>query len=132
MEYMITANRPFAEIEAETVAALERRGVVVRRTFSLRVATGVASSDSGGTPGYSILMLYAPSGQPHPLGLVTLYERGGRTVIKPVLTSLASQDANAELVTALIMGGLDFCMVSTGGRKCLNEEGENFVQKETE
>ena len=124
MEYVITANRPFADIEAETVAALERRGVVVRRTFSLRAATGVADSNGGGTPGYSVLMLYASNDQPHPLGLVTLYERGGRTVIKPALTSLASQDAYAELVTALVLGGLDFCMVSAGGRKCLDQEGE--------
>ncbi len=124
MEYEIMADRPFAEIELQTVDALERRGFVVRRTFSLRSATGAAGGIPDVSPEFSILMLYASRDEPRPLGVVTLYERGGRMVIKPALTVPMNQDGNAELVTALILGGLEFCIRTAGGRRCLDQEIE--------
>jgi hypothetical protein len=35
MEYVIMTDRPFDEIEALTIDALEQLGLVVQRTFSL-------------------------------------------------------------------------------------------------
>jgi YHS domain-containing protein len=81
-------------------------------------------------------MLYAAGTLRQPLGLITLYERGDGTVISPVLTpvdngSLSSTeagnasigvgpDAEAELVAALIRGGLDL-------RLDLVREGESIA-----
>lgn len=120
MEYVITADRPFEEIEVLAIEALEQRGFYVQRTFSLRSAAGAGLGIDSGGPGYSVLMLYASGDQPRPLGLVTLYEREGRTVFKPVLTSPTSHDAHAELVTALSLGGLDLCVDATEGAGCLD------------
>jgi hypothetical protein len=112
MEYLITADRPFEEIEARTIDALERGGFVVRRTFSLHSATAAAEGGTDGDPGYSVLMLYASGARQQPLGLVTVYERGDRIAVQPVLTSPGpgSQDVHAELVAALALGGLHLCV----------------------
>ena len=97
MEFVVTARRPFEEIEAQTIDALEQQGFVVRCTFSLRSATGLGST--GRNPGYSVLLLYASGLEQKPLGLVTLYERGEETVIRPsqVLASAASGGHSAPV-----------------------------------
>ena len=140
MEYVITSDRSFEEIEALTTDALEQRGLVVQRTFSLRSAVGSAggkTSTLDGTShslGYSVLMLYAAGTPRHPLGLITLYERGRWTVINPVLTPMengrpalpmhegksASADADAELVAALVLSGLEFCVKVARGEDCID------------
>ena len=140
MGYLVTANRPFEEIEALTTDALERQGLVVQRTFSLRSAVGTAGGNAstlegtGSSPGYSVLMLYASGTPRRPLGLITLYEREGRTVINPVLTPLengqhaspidkgrtASADLDAELVAALALSGLEFCAQVAKGEECID------------
>jgi hypothetical protein len=128
MEYVITAGRPFQQIEAQTIDALEQGGFLVHRTFSLG---SVMAADEGGrlqSPGYTVLMLYRSSPQPHPLGLVTLCERGGQTVLESLLTSYAAgepqglsgaQDVEAELAVALSLGGLDFCVHVPGRENCI-------------
>jgi hypothetical protein len=119
MEFVVTARRPFEEIEAQTIDALEQQGFVVRCTFSLRSATGSGSSSAGRNPGYSVLLLYASGLEQKPLGLVTLYERGEKTVIRPgqVLAPAASggQDAGADLVAALVQAGFDLSMDAVDG-----------------
>ena len=140
MEYLVTANRPFEEIEALTMGALERQGLVVQRTFSLRSAVGTAGGNAsalegaGSGPGYSVLMLYAAGTPRRPLGLVTLYERGPWTVIYPVLTPLdngrppspldsgraTSADLDAELVAALALSGLEFCAQVARAEECID------------
>ena len=131
MEYVITASRPFGEIEAKTIGALEQRGFVVRRTFSLHSATGGDDSSPGRRPGYSVLMLYAAGAQRQPLGLVMLYQQGKQTVINPVLTAPSasqaepapgSEDADAELIAALVLAGLDLCLDHTDGTECITLE----------
>ena len=115
MEYVITASGPFAEIEEQVIRALEQQGFVVQRTFSLHSASGGGSSPAEGKPGYSVLMLYAPDASCPPLGLLTLYEREGQTVVQtapaapPTGQSPPPGDAEAELVAALMMGGLELC-----------------------
>lgn len=128
MEYVITADRPFQQIEAQTIDALEQGGFLVHRTFSLG---SVETASDGGklqSPGYTVLMLYRSTPQPHPLGLVTLYERCGQTVLEALLTSYAAsevqghsgaQDVEAELAVALSLGGLDFCVHVPGRGNCL-------------
>lgn len=140
MEYLVTANRPFEEIEALTITALERQGLVVQRTFSLRSALGAAGGNAGtlkgtgSSPGYSVLMLYASGTPRRPLGLITLYERGRRTVINPVLTPMgngrpaspidsgktASADLVAKVVAALVLSGLEFCAQVAKGEECID------------
>jgi hypothetical protein len=128
MEYVITADRPFQQIEAQTIHALEQGGFLVHRTFSLG---SVETADDGGklqSPGYTVLMLYRSTPQPHPLGLVTIYERCGQTVLEALLTSYAAsevqghlwaQDVEAELAVALSLGGIDFCVHVPGRGNCL-------------
>jgi YHS domain-containing protein len=145
MEYIVRTCLPFDEIEAQTVEALERQGLTVQRTFSLHSAVGpkeeMGASTShdhsaalGGKPGYSVLMLYAAGTLRQPLGLITLYERGDRIVINPVLTPLDNwllssaevgkaptrrgPDAEAELVAALIRGGLDLRLYVVSEGEC--------------
>jgi YHS domain-containing protein len=142
MEYLITNSLPFDQIEAKIVEALEQKGLWVQRTFSLRSAVAADgaqasalvqtehSAANGGRPGYSVLLLYAAGALRRPLGLVTLYEQGARTLINPVLTPegipLISSvqvgsaaggegaDAEADLVAALVRGGLDLCAEAAG------------------
>jgi YHS domain-containing protein len=160
MEYVITTDRAFDQIEALTIDALEQQGLIVQRTFSLRSAidAGGGNTDSvtsrqhseaaGSKPGYSVLMLYAVGDPGRPLGLVTLYERGGRTVINPVLTPPAYEqsssagseeaavDADAKLLVSLVLSGLDYCVDVAAGQQCIDprqvEDGVahsgNFVQ----
>jgi hypothetical protein len=44
MEYVVTSGRSFEEVEALTVAALERQGIVVQQTFSLHSAVEGSSA----------------------------------------------------------------------------------------
>jgi hypothetical protein len=115
MEYMVTSNRPFQDIETQIVDALERRGLGVQCTFSLGSAMARSTGQPEGNPGFSILMLYMPGAQRQPLGLVTLHEREGQLVIHPTLTSQARKDIRAELVAALALAGLDFCVSTLSG-----------------
>jgi len=119
MEYVIRANRAFEEIEAQTIDALERQGFGVQRTFSLRSATGSGAGLDSGDPAYTVLMLYSSAPPRRPLGLVLLYQRAGCTVLRSMLASPGSPgagapadgaDVGAELVAALVGGGLDFCV----------------------
>ena len=140
MEYVITANRPFEETEALITRALEQQGLVVQRTFSLQSAVGAAGGNTnilegtGDSPGYSVLMLYGPGTPKRPLGLLTLYERGRRTVINPVLTAVESDqpissvregqsapaDSDAKLVAALVLSGLEYCVEVSKGEACIS------------
>jgi hypothetical protein len=116
MEYVIRADRPFREIEAQTIEALERQEFAVRRTFSLAPACG----DGGGEAlGYTVLLLYASGTQLQPLGQVTLHQRRGDVVLGFHQAS-PTQDLEADLVVALSRGGLDFC-VSSGDREACVE-----------
>jgi hypothetical protein len=119
MRYVITADRPFGEIEAQTIAVLEQQGFVVRRTFSLESATRSSSDGACTSPGYSVLMLYASGFLREPLGLVTLYEQGGQTVLHSLLTLPAGGDVEAEMVAALAQSGLDFCVKARDGEICI-------------
>lgn len=151
MEYVITTDQPFEEIEAVTVEALERQGWVVQRTFSLSSAVGAGGRDSGsskgtaGNPGYSVLMLYGLGVRRRPLGLITLYQRGGQTVIRALPTPVENRrplsvdahdsitdqdaDANAELVAALVLSGMEFCVDVADGQNCIDtrEAGEGIA-----
>jgi hypothetical protein len=105
MEYVITSERPFGEIEALTRGALERHGFMVQQTFSLHSATGAA--DRPQQPGYGVFMLHDPGTLRQPLGLLTLYRRGRQVVIRPMLSSAADVDVDADLVGALVLAGLE-------------------------
>jgi hypothetical protein len=128
MEYVITADRPFEQIEAQAIDALERQGFLVRRTFSLG---SVSDGRDAPGPGYSVLMLYAAEGLGGPLALITLYERQEQTVICSLLIPPADrqsrplsggEDVGAELVVALALGGLEFCVDAGEGAGCMPME----------
>ncbi len=123
MEYMLAADQPFQEIESQTVSALERGGFVVRRTFSLGSATGAGRDRNPGNPDYAVLMLYASGDQLRFLGLVTLHEREGRIVLRS-LPGSPSRDGEADLVAALTLGDLDFCVQAMSGKACIEPEGQ--------
>ncbi len=145
MEYVITARRPFEETEALVIAALRQQGLLVQRTFSLRSAAGAAEESAstprgtGSSPGYSVLMLYALGTPRRPIGLLTLYERDRRTVIKPVImpveyprpespmgeAQLAPEDADADLVAALVLGGLELCVEVARGEECITAAAQS-------
>ncbi len=123
MEYVVTSGRPFEEVEALTVAALERQGMEVQRTFSLHSAVEgrtPATEGAGSNLGYSVLMLHSSGVQRQPLGLLTLYQRGERTVIHPVLALPAGEDVDADLVMALVLSGLEFCVDVEGTQDCID------------
>lgn len=119
MRYVITADRPFGEIEAQTIAVLEQQGFVVRRTFSLQSATRSSGDGLCASPGYSVLMLYGSGYLREPLGLVTLYEQGGQMMIHSLFTLPAGGDVEAEMVAALTQSGLDFCVKARDGETCI-------------
>jgi hypothetical protein len=118
MEYVITTERPFEEIETLTRGALERCGFAVQRTFSLQSATGPASEQE--QLGYSVFLLSRPDANWRPLGLLVLYRRGAQTVIKPMLSLRADADAQAELVGALVLGDLEMCIDTVGAETCID------------
>jgi hypothetical protein len=120
MEYVIPGKGHFQEIEARTMSALEKQGFAVQRTFSLHSATLSDSGSGGCCPGYGVLMLYASGARHEPLGLLILYERGEQTVIHPALASSAGDDVEADLATALALGGLDFCIDAAGREACIH------------
>lgn len=116
MEYEITAERPFREIEAQTIDALERVGFVVQCTFRLVPAGGDVGNEE---LGYSVLMLYSSGTQSHSLGQVTLHERGKKLVLGSHPAS-PTQDLEADLVVALSLGGFEFCVSTSGGEACID------------
>ena len=116
MEYEITAERPFREIEAQTIDALERVGFMVQCTFRLVPAGGGAGRQE---PGYSVLLLYSSGAQSRPLGQVTLHERGTKVVLGSQPSS-PTRDLEADLVVALTLGGFDFCVSASGGEACID------------
>jgi hypothetical protein len=129
MEYVVTANRPFGQIEARTIAALEEWGFAVQRTFSLDAATGAGGARVQGGPSYCVLMLYALGDERRPLGLITIYEREGRTVINPAVVPPfdtpsrqvpRDEDIGAELAAALALSGLELCIHTAGGTECID------------
>lgn len=122
MEYVITTDRPFPEIENLAVKALEEHGFAVQQTFSLHSATRPQSTN--GNPGYSVFMLYQNDTFRRPVGSVTVYQRSGRIVIQPVLTLPADRDIDADLVAALVQAGLDFCVEVTGSEDCIGIDQE--------
>jgi hypothetical protein len=133
MEYVISTKQPFEEIETLTRGALERHGFTVQQTFSLHSATGALSGQ--GHLGYSVFMLYGPSADRRPLGLLTLYRRGGQTVINPMLSPAAGADVDANLVGALVVGELELCVDVAGAERCIDlrlaeEEQELLMEQE--
>jgi len=108
MEFVITIDRPFEEIEGLTSAVLERHGFAVERTFSLQSAAGAAGQHE--QPGYSVFLLSRSDGDRRPLGLLTLYRRGAQTVIRPILSLAADADVEAELIGSLIVGDMGMCI----------------------
>jgi hypothetical protein len=124
VEYVFRNELSFEEIEHQTIDALERGGFVVQRTFSLRSATGVAGTRSGGEPGYSVLMLYAPGADRQALGSITLHEQARRLVLE-VLPASPTADLEALLVAALSLAGLDFCVHAVGAEACIEPEGKS-------
>jgi len=121
MEYVITIERPFEEIETLTRVVLERHGFAVERTFSLQSAAGVASGQEH--PGYSVFLLCRSDGDRRPLGLLTLYRRGAQTVINPMLSLVADADVEAELIGALVLGDIGMCIESAGVDRCIDLAG---------
>jgi hypothetical protein len=111
MVYVIRADRPFQQIEAQTIEALERRGFEVRCTFRLAPIRG---NGGGEALGYSVFLLYESGAPSRPLGRVTLQERG-RDVVLATLPASQTQDFEADLVVALSLGDLDFCVSSSNG-----------------
>lgn len=118
MEYVITTERPFDEIEALARGALERHGLRLEQTFSLRSATGAVRGQAEAA--YSIFVLYAPGADGRPLGLLSLYRRGGQTVINPALSVREDGDLDADLVGALLLGDLEVCVGSVGAEGCVD------------
>ena len=134
IEY-INSKGPFQEIEARTVEALQQAGFLVRPTFRLAPSApdvdgqGETQGGSHGYPGYAVLMLYRSGPPQSPLGLVTLYGRGGQVVLRSQLEPPEAgearplgdaQDVEAELAAALSQGDLDFCVHATGGSDCID------------
>lgn len=119
MRYLITAERSFGEIEAQTIAVLEQQGFIVQRTFSLESATRSSGGGLYASPGYSVLMLYASGYLREPLGLVTLYQQEGQTVIHSLFALPAGSDVEAEMAAALAQSGLDFCIKARDGESCI-------------
>lgn len=118
MEYVIKNRQPFEVVEAQVIGVLRNMGFVVQCTFSLHSATASTKEPAEARPGYSVLLLYAPEEPQRALGLVTLYERAGQTVIQPQLGAAGSRDAEAETLAALGQGGLEVCVEATGGGRC--------------
>jgi hypothetical protein len=118
MEYVITTERSFGEIETLTKHALERHGFSVQRTFSLQSATGAAGGQE--QPGYSVFLLCRSGTDRRPLGLLTLYRRGAQTVINPMLSLVADADVEAELIGALVLGDLGICIDAGGAERCID------------
>jgi hypothetical protein len=119
MEYRIMADKPFQEIETQTLQALQCQGFIVRRTFSLNSATAETSDDA--RPGLSVLMLYGDGLARQPLGVLSLYGQAGQIVLKAMLSS-PTPDTEAELVAALTLTGLDFCVHTGRGAGCIGPE----------
>jgi hypothetical protein len=119
MEYVIPGKGHFQEIEAQAMSALEEQGFAVQRTFSLHSVAMSGSGSGGACPGYGVLMLYASGARHEPLGLLILYERGEQTVIHPAFAPSAVGDVEAEVATALVLGGLDFCIDAAGRESCI-------------
>lgn len=131
MEYLINSKGSFREIETRTVEALQRAGLLVERTFyfSAPVPDGQDGSESHEDPGYTVLMLYRSEPPQSPLGLVSLYGRGGQVALRSQLASPEageagrageSQDLEAELAAALSLGDLDLCVHAAGGSDCID------------
>ena len=118
MEYVIRNSQPFEEVEARAIGVLRKMGFAVQCTFSLRSATTSTGEPAEARPGYSVLLLYAQGESQQALGLVTLYERAGQTVMQPQLVAAGSRDAEAEMLAALGQGGLEVCVEATGGGRC--------------
>lgn len=118
MEYVITIEGPFEEIETLTRGALERYGFAVQRTFSLQSATGPARGQE--QLGYSVFLLSRPDADGRPLGLLALYRRGAQTVIRPMLSLIADADVQAELVGALVQGDVELCIDVVGAERCID------------
>jgi hypothetical protein len=118
MEYVITIERPFEEIETLTRRALERYGFAVQRTFSLQSAAGPAREQE--QTGYSVFLLSRSDAHGRPLGLVALYRRGAQTVIRPTLSLMADADLQAELVGALVQADLEMCIDVVGTERCID------------
>ena len=118
MEFVITTERPFEEIETAARVALERHGFTVHRTFSLQSAIGLAGGRE--QPGYSVFLLHSSDSVRGPVGLLALYRRGIQTVISPMLSPVADADVEAELIGALVLGGLELCMDARGAEKCID------------
>jgi hypothetical protein len=116
MVYVIRADWPFQEIEAQIIEALERREFVVRCTFRLAPVSG---HGGGEARGYSVIQLYESGTPLRPLGQVTLQERG-RDVVLASLPASPTQDFEADLVVALSLGGLDFCVSYSDGEACVD------------
>ncbi len=120
MEYVITIERPFEEIETLTRGALERHGFTVQRTFNLQSATGAVSGQE--QLGYSVFLLGRADADRQPLGLLILYRRGAQTVINPKLWVLTDADVQAELVGALVLGDLEVCVDAVSAEKWIEPD----------
>ena len=118
MEYVITIERPFEEIETLTRGALERHGFTVQRTFNLQSAT--AAENGQEQPGYSVFLLCRAGIDQRPLGLLILYRRGAQTVINPIVSLAGDADVAAELVGALVVGDLEMCIDAVSAEKCID------------
>jgi hypothetical protein len=144
MEYLISSKGSFREIETRTVEAFQRAGLLVQRTFCFSPPTPGGDRQQGGLgesredPGYTVLMLYRAEPPQSPLGLVSLYGRGGQVVLKSQMAAPEtgeaghageSQDLEAELAAALSLGGLDLCVHAAGGRDCIDLEGLQEVER---
>jgi hypothetical protein len=118
MEYLITSERPFEEIETLTRGALERHGFTVQRTFNLQSATGAGSGQE--QPGYSVFLLCRADVAQRPLGRLILYRRGAQTVINPRMSLADDADVAAELVGALVLGDLEMCIDAVNAERCID------------
>ena len=117
MDYVITSNQPFDEIESQAIEALEQQGFSVQRTFSLRSAAR-ATEDSGRSPGYSVLLVHAAGRQWQPLGSLHLLEQGERFVLRPDLALADNDDTRATVIIALVLAGLDICAEASEAQGC--------------
>ena len=118
MEYVITIERPFEEIETLTRGALERHGFTVQRTFNLQSAT--AAENGQEQPGYSVFLLCRADVAQRPLGRLILYRRGAQTVINPRMSLADDADVAAELVGALVLGDLEMCIDAVNAERCID------------
>jgi hypothetical protein len=112
VRYLVRGSRPFGEIEAQVISALEHMGLLVQRTFSLHSAAG-AAWEGAPCPGFSVLLVHSPLLPPAGFVLVTLYSQAGwaaiQAQIQPGPAEQHDRTGSCEGVAAAVASVLKLC-----------------------